>query len=564
MNRKFAALLVGLLASTSAAHAAPMGTFSFFVEVQGPPGDNQYCTRITSFANQTYDVFGVSVNLDTDVGEIVCTGSTVGGVAQGHCESYPSSSAFSFDFTLATICNDPPSCLSLSFITSSTSNPAGTLAAALGADKSYVVDGETTGGTPGTPASGIPGCPLTGTVTVLNGTGALNAFQTQTTPTGTNQTASFPQTTFFNPLTGQEVAVDIALTFGEVSSAGTTTVTASSNASGAIPSNFAAGVNGFQAAFLSITTTATLSPPIDVCSTYPDVDDDGFLDGTSPAVPEAALSFLHGEGDPVEFVDRTYSRDPVNNVICARVDSLSPFAVLVRTDGICANVGDPCDDGDACTSGDICNGALECVGPGAVDCDDGNPCTADSCPSAAGCANTPDIAPSCNASNGKALLLIRDSSDDAKDQVLFKWLKGTASVADFGMPTSTTAYTLCISDADEVLASATVPAGGTCGSKPCWKFVGPTATPNGVKYTDPATAAQGVKLINGKAPAAGRATVMVKALGGNVAPLDIASLDYPVTVQVRTSDAACWEHVFVEADEKKNDGVLFKAVHTGP
>ena len=46
--------------------------------------------------------------------------------------------------------------------------------------------------------------------------------------------------------------------------------------------------------------------------------------------------------------------------------------------------------------------------------------------------------------------------------------------------------------------------------------------------------------------------------------IDLSSIVYPVTVQVRASDAACWEQQFTVADEKRNDGVLFKAVHVVP
>lgn len=552
-----------LLCAASTAGAAPMGTGTLLVEVQGNYTDNVVCSSSTSYANQTYDVFGVPVNLSTDVVQTVCQGSTVGGVVQpGHCESYPDPSKFAFDVVAATVCHDP-GCNSLSFVTESVSNVTGTLAAAIGGDVTYTIDGGVSNAG-GAGSTSIPGCPLVGPVLLFSGPFGINAFQTQSTPVGTNQTVSFPQTTFFNPLTAEEVPIDVAITFSQVSGAGTTTVLASSNSAAALPANFAVAVGGFQAAFLEITTTATIVPPIEICSSYADADDDGNIDGTSPPIPESALSFLHGEGDPQTFVDRTSSRDAVNNVICAQVDHLSPFAVAVRTDGICAAENDPCDDGDACTTVDVCNASLECVGSGVPSCDDGNVCTADVCQSPLGCVHPPAPATGCNASNGKALVLVRDSSTDSKDQVLFKWLKGVSPLGDFGDPTATSDYTLCAFDANKVLVSATAPAASICGAGGCWSFTGPSASPNGVKYNDPARANDGVKLVKGKADTTGKAQVLFKALGDGVPPIDLAGITYPVTVQVRTDDAACWEHQFQSADEKKNDGTLFKAVHVGP
>jgi hypothetical protein len=75
------------------------------------------------------------------------------------------------------------------------------------------------------------------------------------------------------------------------------------------------------------TTNAGVDGTITTCLTYPDGDDDGFVDGTTPPIAEAELQILHAEGG--EFVDRTAIRDPVGNVICAETSSLSQFALGV-------------------------------------------------------------------------------------------------------------------------------------------------------------------------------------------------------------------------------------------
>ena len=488
--------MIAMICLAGTAGAVPVGTGGIVVEVQGTPDDNTICTITTGYVDQTYDVFGTNVNLNTDVGQMVCFGGTSGGVPQlAHCQSYPTASIFSIDLSVKTVCIDP-GCAGYNFITESVENVAGTLPAAIGSGVTYTIDGQINGG--GTPPS-IEGCPFTTPSVVFTGTAGINAFRTQTTSTGSDQTVSFPGTVFFDPVSGQQVPIDVGVTFSQVTGAGSTTVLASSNSSAEIPANFAASVNGYQAAFLEISTTATIVPPIEICSSYPDADSDGNIDGTSPPIPESALSFMHGEGDPKVFVDRTSSRDPLNNIICAQVDSLSPFFVSVRTNATCAAENDPCDDGDTCTINDVCNASLQCVGGGTLDCDDGNVCTADACQSPLGCVHTPAVATGCNSTNGKSILLIKDNATDAKDQVLFKWLKGDIDATDFGDPTASTDYTLYVSDANKVLVSAPAPAASTCGSNPCWSFTGPSGSPNGVKYNDPAKGNDGVKGVKGEA-----------------------------------------------------------------
>jgi hypothetical protein len=241
--------------------------------------------------------------------------------------------------------------------------------------------------------------------------------------------------------------------------------------------------------------------------------------------------------------------------------------VAVRTNGICAALNDPCDDGDACTLNDVCNSSLECVGGGALSCDDGNVCTSDTCVSPQGCTFAPEPATGCNVSNGKGQLLIKDNAIDSKDQLMFQWQKGSSPLSEFGDPTATTSYTLCAFDANRMLASDTVPPAGTCGTKPCWKLLGKAPALKGVKYGDSQKPPvnDGMKTISSKADTAGKAKLTLKAAGLNLPPPDIAGgVVYPVTVQVRTNDAGCWEEQFTSADEKKNDGLQFKVVHVEP
>jgi cysteine-rich repeat protein len=110
------------------------------------------------------------------------------------------------------------------------------------------------------------------------------------------------------------------ITFTTVSTPGRAGVTALMGPDGDIPPNFQ--VVG-TSIFYEIRTTASVAGTIRTCLPYPDVDQNGFVDGTSPPLAESELQLLHEEGGT--FVDRTADRDPVANVICAETTSLSPF-----------------------------------------------------------------------------------------------------------------------------------------------------------------------------------------------------------------------------------------------
>jgi hypothetical protein len=169
-------------------------------------------------------------------------------------------------------------------------------------------------------------------------------------------------------------------------------------------------------------------------------------------------------------------------------------------------------------------------------------------PEAAGCAT---------ALPRRASLSLRNDANPARDQLSSKW-KGAAAVAreDFGDPTTTDAYALCVIDRTGGVATArlaaTVPAGGVCGAKPCWK-----STSTSFVYADAAAAQAGIRKIQLKAGAAGRAKATVKGKGASLA-MPALPLATPVTVRlVRTGTPACWEAAF--GAPSRNDAGAFKA-----
>ncbi len=114
----------------------------------------------------------------------------------------------------------------------------------------------------------------------------------------------------------------------------------------------------------------------------------------------------------------------------------------------------------------------------------------------------------------------------------------------------TCAYTTRQMESDAAVAG-NVPAGGTCAGKPCWK-----ATATGFKYTNKDLTPNGVKTMQLKAGTDGKATVKVKGQGGNLG-MPALPLVPTVTVQLKSSDGACWGATFSTATT--NDATQFKA-----
>lgn len=155
---------------------------------------------------------------------------------------------------------------------------------------------------------------------------------------------------------------------------------------------------------------------------------------------------------------------------------------------------------------------------------------------------------------GKALLKIKDSPDNAKDFLLFKWLKGGATTpAELGDPRAATAYRLCLYSDSGQVELAIPPA------SPGWKLLGSEAAPKGYLYKDTAGAADGVILAKLKAGAAGKALQLLKGKGGGLplpgpaGPATYFDHTSGVTAQLVSSDGPCWGAAFTAAP-KKNTG----------
>jgi len=106
------------------------------------------------------------------------------------------------------------------------------------------------------------------------------------------------------------------ITFSSVTSEGDITMTVDS-AGPPLPSGFAVGNPPL---FYDFATTATYSPPVNVCIAY---DPAQFSDPTS-------LHLLHYDSQTANWEDITTQNDTVAHVICGAANSLSPFVIAQR------------------------------------------------------------------------------------------------------------------------------------------------------------------------------------------------------------------------------------------
>ncbi|MCM3871930.1 MAG: DUF4214 domain-containing protein [Pyrinomonadaceae bacterium] len=170
-------------------------------------------------------------------------------------------------------------------------------------------------GTVGYSVAANTGAARIGTITIAGQIFTVN--QAGTTPTPTPS----PTPAIVTTPPGTDVNVQgngVSVTFSEVTIGGTTTIAPiDPNSVGSVPSGYA--IFGSSVAF-EITTTAGITPPIDLCFNLPAVND---------PVAFGNLRVLHNENGLL--VDRTLSHEFATRTICARTTTLSPFLVAQAT-----------------------------------------------------------------------------------------------------------------------------------------------------------------------------------------------------------------------------------------
>ncbi len=159
-------------------------------------------------------------------------------------------------------------------------------------------------------------------------------------------------------------------------------------------------------------------------------------------------------------------------------------------------------------------------------------------PAAPSCA-TPASAPS-------SVLVLKDRTPDRHDSLLWKWSAvGAPASGDLGTPTlgdplSGTNYAFCVYDGTGSLVLGRVaPAGGRCGTKPCWRSIGA-----GFDYRDRELTPEGVARLTLKPPAGGVGRITLKATGDYLAMPALGGFVLPLRAQLQAGTGACWEATF--------------------
>jgi hypothetical protein len=235
---------------------------------------------------------------------------------------------------------------------------------------------------------------------------------------------------------------------------------------------------------------------------------------------------------------------------CNGTDDTCPADVVADDGTLCGVGGDLCTSGGTCEAG-VCQGAGQPVScPACESCDPG---TGD-------CVAAPRVLCRQPVEAGKSLLSIKDKPEAEKDQLMWKWLKGEDTpLAAFGNPVTTDDYTLCIYDQSggtpTVLFSADVPAGGTCGTKPCWVASGT----KGYKFANKTGNADGVTGVTLTAGVAGKAKIQFKAKGVNLSSiLPAPPVPLPLLVQLQAENGSCFEAQYSVTGVAKNVPGEFK------
>lgn len=156
-----------------------------------------------------------------------------------------------------------------------------------------------------------------------------------------------------------------------------------------------------------------------------------------------------------------------------------------------------------------------------------------------------------------SLSLGRQVGNPAKNTLQWTWKGQATLLGEFGSPTSTTDYRLCAYDgADAVILDLPVAAGGTCGTRPCWKAASKSFT-----YKDKLGGAGGVTAIALKSGSEGKAAVSLKAKGANLVmpTLPLVQTPDPVrVVLVNEETSTCWSADYSAAPKDPTSTVKWR------
>ena len=153
------------------------------------------------------------------------------------------------------------------------------------------------------------------------------------------------------------------------------------------------------------------------------------------------------------------------------------------------------------------------------------------------------------------------------DSLDWRWISGNAPLREFGDPTSTTTYALCIYDAvnhvPHLAFVAQVEPGGFCHRSPCWSTVG--SPPIGYRFVDSDGLQYGIEKLLLRDRSAARDSIIAQGGGDQLElPLPVGVDQFfaqqdNVVVQLVNDVAGCWESLFRPGDVMSNTSVLYEA-----
>jgi hypothetical protein len=159
------------------------------------------------------------------------------------------------------------------------------------------------------------------------------------------------------------------------------------------------------------------------------------------------------------------------------------------------------------------------------------------------CGATPQTECRTPSRTGSAALLIKAGTSAEKNLLVWKWTKGPATTkADFGDPTTTDTYRLCIYDgASQLISSATAPAGGVCNAStatPCW-----SESTTGFSYRDKDRTPDGIQTLVLREGLVGAARIVLRARGAHLGAPTRFPVVQPVTMQLENG-RTCWQATY--------------------
>lgn len=212
--------------------------------------------------------------------------------------------------------------------------------------------------------------------------------------------------------------------------------------------------------------------------------------------------------------------------------------------------GSPCNGGSACATGQQCAAGSCITGPIV-------PCTAClGCETALGCVARPQTGCKSPTVARGSNLLIRKGLLESRDSLSWIWNRGESTLlTDFGDPTSTTDYSVCIYDeaggSSHLVLRADAPAGGICDTRDCWE---PTSL--GYRYRDTEGTPDGLSSVQLRSGSDGRSRTRARGKGDR---LDAPTLPLvgKVTAQLQAENGMCWDAEF--SSPIRNQPQLFRA-----